>query len=213
MSFNDESYRNAVLSRSERLRAEREGLSDNDECAFIHALPSGSVRCGALRRNHSQYTGHKFTEPQSPTPRAGESEQSKLFSRYTFAVVTGRYKILDNRSDGPARTTQIATADGEDEARLIVQALNQHATLVEQRDRLQERFDAEHELLAKVVSERNGLREQRDQLSATMINTRGILDRFLFASGPRKASRDDLLEVRREIDNVLATIEWEGEAR
>lgn len=73
---------------------------------------------------------------ESPASRAGDSKQSKLFSRYTFAVVTGRYKILDNRSEGPTRITQIATADGEDEARLIIQALNQHATLIEQRERL-----------------------------------------------------------------------------
>lgn len=39
------------------------GQRSNDECAFVHALPSGSVRCGALRQNHSQYTSHKFTEP------------------------------------------------------------------------------------------------------------------------------------------------------
>lgn len=40
-----------------------------DECAFIHVLPSGSMRCGALREHHSQYTGHEFTEPQPASKR------------------------------------------------------------------------------------------------------------------------------------------------
>lgn len=72
---------------------------------------------------------------------ADQNEQSRLFPRYSFAVVTGRYKILDNRSDSPTRITQIATADGEDEARTIVGALNaieQHAALVAERERLVE---------------------------------------------------------------------------
>lgn len=64
-------------------------------------------------------------EQPRPEQAGGEaSEQSQLFPRYSFAVVTGRYKILDNRSDSEPRVQQIATADGEDEARVIVQALN-----------------------------------------------------------------------------------------
>jgi hypothetical protein len=47
--------------------------SGSDECAFVHALPSGNVRCGALREHHSQYTGHEFTEPtNTPTPAREE---------------------------------------------------------------------------------------------------------------------------------------------
>lgn len=65
---------------------------------------------------------------KSPAPRAGE--------RYGFVIFTGRFKVLDyHKADGQ----QMATADGEDEARIIVRALNatkQHATLVEQRERL-----------------------------------------------------------------------------
>lgn len=76
--------------------------------------------------------GIEHEQPASVTGR--EAEQSQLFSRYTFAVVTGRYKILDNRSDGPVRIAQIATADGEVEARTIVRALNNH----EQNERLRE---------------------------------------------------------------------------
>lgn len=37
---------------------------EQNECGFIHRLVSGSVRCGALREHHSQYTGHEFTEPE-----------------------------------------------------------------------------------------------------------------------------------------------------
>lgn len=77
----------------------------------------------------------RFNEHE-PTARGGESGQSGLFPRYSFAVVTGRYKILDNRSDGPVRITQIATADGEGEARAIIQALNQHHSLLAERERL-----------------------------------------------------------------------------
>lgn len=56
--------------------------------------------------------------------------------RYGFVVFTGRYKILDyHKADGQ----QIATADGEEEARTIVRALNAsnaYAALVAQRERL-----------------------------------------------------------------------------
>ena len=68
-------------------------------------------------------TEHDHDEP--PAPRAGE--------RYGFVVFTGRFKVLDYHK---ANGQQMATADGEEEARIIVRALNaaeQHATLVEQR--------------------------------------------------------------------------------
>lgn len=63
-------------------------------------------------------------------PENSSVEQSQLFPRYSFAVVTGRYKILDNRSSR-LTTNQIATADGEEEARLIVTALNQYDSLIQ----------------------------------------------------------------------------------
>ena len=55
--------------------------------------------------------------------------------RYGFVIFTGRYEILDyHKADGQ----QIATADGEDEARTIVRALNAsnaYAALVAQREK------------------------------------------------------------------------------
>lgn len=82
---------------------------------------------------------------EQPRPEQGSetsiTKQSDLFPRYTFTVVTGRYKIIDNRSDSEPRVRQIATADGEDEARIVVRALNaaeQHSTLIAQRERLLE---------------------------------------------------------------------------
>lgn len=62
-----------------------------------------------------------------------ESHASRAGERYGFVVFTGRYKILDYYKPNGQ---QIATADGEEEARLIIQVLNQHATLSEQRERL-----------------------------------------------------------------------------
>lgn len=69
--------------------------TDNDECAFVHALPSGSVRCGALRQHHSQYTGHKFTEPDAPAaPERGNVIDGDLFiqplpNTTKFLLLTG----------------------------------------------------------------------------------------------------------------------------
>ena len=83
------------------------------------------IECGYCELD-VEHLRHIRNEP--PAPRAGE--------RYNFVIFTGRYKILDYyKPDGQ----QIATADGKEEARTIVRALNaaeQHTTLVEQRDRL-----------------------------------------------------------------------------
>lgn len=49
--------------------------SGHDECAFIHKLISGSVRCSTLREHHSQYTGHAFTEPPPPEQPAREGDR------------------------------------------------------------------------------------------------------------------------------------------
>lgn len=66
------------------------------------------------------------TEQPRPEQASGTTinKQSDLFPRYTFKVVTGRYKVIDNRSDSEPKVRQIATADGEDEARMIIEALN-----------------------------------------------------------------------------------------
>lgn len=45
---------------------------DDDECAFVHRLVSGNLRCGTLRQHHSQYTGHEFVEPQQPPALAAQ---------------------------------------------------------------------------------------------------------------------------------------------
>lgn len=97
--------------------------SDDDECAFIHALPSGSVRCGALRRNHSQYTGHKFTEPTAPAPRAGEPDAAGIVSASALQLAQ--------------KVDQIYDTDLSNHLLTAVQAEhNQYATLIEQRERL-----------------------------------------------------------------------------
>lgn len=130
-----------------------------------------------------------FTCTAEPSaPRAGERDtQSQLFPRYSFAIVTGRYKILDNRSEGPTRITQIATADGEDEARTIVHALNaaeQHATLIEQRQWLIETL--------------------RDEITA--------LETWKKARGLPIDVADGIAISLSKLAATLATIEQEGEA-
>lgn len=89
--------------------------------------PATCDQCGAEGTNASM--GEHVCD-ESAVVRAGE--------RYGFVVFTGRHKILDYYKPSGQ---QIATADGEAEARTIVRALNaanQHATLVEQRERLLE---------------------------------------------------------------------------
>lgn len=158
--FNDDPYRNAVLSRSERLRAGRESTSEFDqifESMNAPDYPATCDRCGMEGTNASM-ENHACNE--APAPRAGESDEWEYReTRYGAEARAGQFAIrlhwtgLADISNTRATISKIVTEH------------NQHAALIEQRERLQERFDAEHELLAKVVSERNELREQREQLT------------------------------------------------
>lgn len=130
-------------------------------------------------------------DDEPPAPRAGErNTQSQLFPRYSFAIVTGRYKILDNRAG--SKFPQIATADGEDEARTIVHALNaaeQHTALVAQRERLVSTLKQAREFICVQTWPPNKPRTADTQRAR---EAEGLVAR---------------------IDAVLATIEQEGEAR
>lgn len=69
--------------------------------------------------------------------------------RYGFVVITGRYKILDYfKADGQ----QIATADSEEAARLIVRALNADSEADKMRA-AQEALSLTRESLAQQESE------------------------------------------------------------
>lgn len=73
-----------------------------DKCRFIH---STGQQCGFPQGAHSQIKSHEFLRaPQE----------------YGYVVLTGRHKVLDY-----SKGTQIATADNDESARLIVNALNQ----------------------------------------------------------------------------------------
>lgn len=109
-------------------------------------------------------------DEQFASARASRIEkQSDLFPRYSFAVVTGRYKILDNRSNGPVKITQIATADGEQEARTIVNALNADVQF------LANRAEELSSLLAGMTTERDGLREALRHLRKTWLDLKSQL--------------------------------------
>lgn len=71
----------------------------------------------------------------------------------------------------------------------------------------------DQKLAQQIIDQNNqhhSLVAERERLQTTLTNTRATLDRFLFASGSRKASRDDLLELWRQVDNALADINEQG---
>ena len=117
-----------------------------------------------------------YEDVNDDAPAAPEwDDQSRLFSRYTFKVVTGRYKILDNRSNSEPRVRQIATADGEDEARVIVEALNateQHSTLIAQRERLAQAAQSVVERLKDLPR----YLEKNDSLALASITAEALAD-------------------------------------
>lgn len=114
---------------------------DNDECAFVHKLVSGSVRCGALRQHHSQYTGHKFVEPTTehePAARGeGDGELSvRDFDYHEYGDVT--LNVTNNGITVAIAYIQGRGREAKDWAEKIAAAYNSHTALVEQRDRLRE---------------------------------------------------------------------------
>lgn len=154
---------------SREVCAQCEANAKHNEAAGYHEL---AAECRDYCRR-----GHKDASEQ-PASATGR-EQSQLFPRYSFAVVTGRYKILDNRSDGPVRIAQIATADGEQEARTIVNALNaqaetvatpvyKHSDLQGMLDQIAEAYRDQHAQLTSLREQNERLREalqfQRDAL-------------------------------------------------
>lgn len=113
-------------------------VSGGDKCAFVHRLVSGSIRCGALRQHHSQYTGHRFTEPESvnqhePAAWGGGDE---WMARTDYK---GCWEIIAKDADGTIRTivNRLGFYEPEEQnARQIVTEHNQHQSLVAERERL-----------------------------------------------------------------------------
>lgn len=94
---------------------------------------------------------------------ASNGEQQE---RYGFVVFTGRYKILDyHKPDGQ----QIATADGEDEARTIVRALNAYSATDKMRAALEAITRIAGNLSDEQVENVNGVNDARSR--ALMVTT------------------------------------------
>jgi hypothetical protein len=123
--FNDESYRNVVLGRGERKTMATATTRTCSDCNGTGQSRNGpDLNCeycdgrGQVETYASrQQTRRDYTHASVTLDEAIEAASE----RYGFAVITGRYKILDyHKPDGQ----QIATADNEEAARTIVRALN-----------------------------------------------------------------------------------------
>lgn len=198
MSFNDESYRNAVLGRSERLRAEREGGSEFDQVFEDLESPDYPATCDqcGMEGTNADMDEHACDEP--PAPRAGERDIWQI-SRYR----------LSGRADGQ-RIAVITAPHPEGGGQDIIECLESVAEQVitdhNQYTSLTDRLAAQTESLAKVVGERNGLRGQRRQLIDAI---RDVVIRSLLYY-EQKYDHDD--QARLNLEALLATIEQEGEA-
>lgn len=131
---------------------------------------------------------HFGDRDEPPAPRAGESDE--------WRVHRNKREIVNDRGFYVAFVTDELTATQ------IVTEHNQHATLIEQQRFLEDRLAAQTESLAKVVSERNRLREQHEQLVAAL---KQLMIRFE-QTGEAWMSDPAMVEARA----LLATIEREG---
>lgn len=72
-----------------------------------------------------------------------------------------------------------------------------------QLDQEQNWLAAQTEPLVKIISERSRLRVENERLRETLLNVGEVLDRFLFAKPPRKATRDELLKLRQQVNERI----------
>lgn len=193
--------------------------SDDDECAFVHVLPSGNVRCGALRRHHSQYTGHQFTEPRTDRKHCNQSMRYDVISngdifdgqRLVGTYYCERCSTMQPVYEAVNNNEPPAPRAGERERWQVLQtALGESRSV----------FDSQKRLIANVISgdlahqiatEHNQhatLVAQREQL---LVAVRKFVNYY---DGPN-AARLGNGQARRSLDEfrqLLVTIEQEGEA-